>query len=265
MIKKKIITFYNLLVGGNMKNILLYFSIKYQGDWEKIFKAIEQNEQVEPLLFNEIKNKYRNTFITILDSKYPNNLKSISKPPFVIFFKGNLELLRKRAIWVFGISDIKISQIKINKLIIETRDNNVVIVNGEDNQFEKMINNKLNKDKYSNQIIVKNSGIDHFSKDSKILEEVVKNNGLIISEYPNIVFPSKEKWLDSNRIKTGLTKSMLLFNSLKNEFVFSILRNHIKENRDIYCLEEKNPNSLNHNPILIKNGAISVKSILEIA
>ncbi len=248
-----------------MRDILLYFSIKYDGDWEKIFKAIESNEKIEPISFKEFKSKYKNKFITILDSKYPNNLKSISKPPFVIFFKGNLELLRKKAIWVFGISDIKVSQIKINKLIIETQENNLIIVNGEKYQFEKMINNKLIKNNYSNQIIVKNSGIDFFSRDNEALEKIIKNKGLIISEYPNIVFPTENKWIESNRIKTGLTKSMLLVNSLKNEFIFSILRNHIKENREIYCLEEKNPNTLNHNSTLIKNGAISVKSILEIA
>jgi len=39
------------------------------------------------------KKEYKNKYITILDKKYPSKLKAINKPPFVLFYKGDINLL----------------------------------------------------------------------------------------------------------------------------------------------------------------------------
>lgn len=76
-----------------MNKILAYFAIKYDGDWSKIYKAIQQKEKVEIETANQVvdnylaKNGYK--YITLIDDKYPDKLKGAYKTPFVIFYKGD--------------------------------------------------------------------------------------------------------------------------------------------------------------------------------
>ena len=76
-----------------MKEILLYFSIKYFGNWEKIYKAIENKEDVDFEKIKSYEEEYEGKYFTILDKEYPTKLKMVDKPPFVLFFKGDLSLL----------------------------------------------------------------------------------------------------------------------------------------------------------------------------
>ena len=86
-----------------MENIVLYYALKYFGDWERIFDAIETQEDIN---FEELENlleKYKGKFISVYSSEYPRELRQISRPPFVLFYKGNLNLLKnKHKLWVYG-------------------------------------------------------------------------------------------------------------------------------------------------------------------
>ena len=66
----------------NMDNVLLYFSLKHEGDFKKI------NE------FIKLKRVLKTKYVTILDSNYPDFLKQVSCPPFVLFYEGNLKLAK---------------------------------------------------------------------------------------------------------------------------------------------------------------------------
>ena len=76
-----------------MHEILVYLSIIYEGDWNKIYKSILDKE---PINKEEVLNRTKGlncNYVTLLDSNYPLCLKSIYKPPFVIFYKGDITLL----------------------------------------------------------------------------------------------------------------------------------------------------------------------------
>jgi DNA processing protein len=60
-----------------MREILLYFSIKYLGDWNKIYKALEDKEDVDYELVTKYAVSNTDRFITILDNDYPVQLKGI--------------------------------------------------------------------------------------------------------------------------------------------------------------------------------------------
>lgn len=74
-----------------MKKIIYYFYKKYNGDFNKIYKAIKSHEQVTQEDLNKITDKELDDYITIIDSDYPLELKKQDKPPFVI--KKNSRLI----------------------------------------------------------------------------------------------------------------------------------------------------------------------------
>ncbi|QHX35838.1 DNA processing/uptake protein [Spiroplasma sp. TIUS-1] len=76
-----------------MEKVLLFFALKYKGDWDKIYKALESKEKIEiETLTNSIKN-IRSNWTTIISSDYPEALKYTYKPPFVIFYVGDLKVI----------------------------------------------------------------------------------------------------------------------------------------------------------------------------
>jgi len=85
-----------------MEEIIVYFAVKYKGDWESIYQAISKKERVD---MDEVKKtvaSLKTKWVTIISKDYPNSLKQIPKPPFVLFYKGNFDLLFQKSIAVIG-------------------------------------------------------------------------------------------------------------------------------------------------------------------
>ena len=57
-----------------IRDILLYFSYKYKGDWQGIFTALQNKENVDEKEIDDIVKKVGNNYITILDEDYAENM-----------------------------------------------------------------------------------------------------------------------------------------------------------------------------------------------
>jgi len=77
---------------------LLYYSLKYKGNWDKIMKALQTKEVIELDALENTYNAFTGNFITMLDAEYPERLKQTLKPPFVLFYEGDINLLNNENI-----------------------------------------------------------------------------------------------------------------------------------------------------------------------
>lgn len=57
-----------------MREKILAYAIRYQGDWQKIARAIQQNEEGEVFDFPY-------PYVTLVDEAYPQRLKKLRFPP----------------------------------------------------------------------------------------------------------------------------------------------------------------------------------------
>ena len=71
------------------KNFLTYLAVKHRGDWDMILKNITALTE-EDLMCAEYPIELPCNVLTILDKRYPNPLRNITKPPFVLFYYGKL-------------------------------------------------------------------------------------------------------------------------------------------------------------------------------
>ena len=76
-----------------IRKILLYFALKYQGDYYKIYEAISKKENVEKEKLVNIEKQIKANYLTIIDNNYPACFKNIPNPPFVIFYYGDINLI----------------------------------------------------------------------------------------------------------------------------------------------------------------------------
>jgi DNA processing protein len=69
------------------RDILLYLTLKYNGDWDKIYNAIRNKEDIDYKDAEKVLDEYPGEYITMLDEEYPAILKQCYKPPFVLLIR----------------------------------------------------------------------------------------------------------------------------------------------------------------------------------
>ena len=99
---------------------LIFYAVKYRGDYNKVLCAIHNQEKMIV--------KYNVNAITILDEDYPECLKDLKYPPFVLFYKGNKNLLKENMVAVVGsrlpceyairATTILVDKLKVNHVIV---------------------------------------------------------------------------------------------------------------------------------------------------
>lgn len=241
------------------EKILLYLALKFKGDWEKIFSFLERKENIITSEFNYLVDNFQGKYITIIDDNYPNILKEVNRPPFVIFYKGSLDILENnKSLWIM--SSYKIESEVIAKIKKSLRINNVIPILGYGIENENEILMKMID---IPSIIVKDFGIDNYTifNDNK---KINFKNSVLISEYPSHTKIKNDSIRFSKRLKIIFSNGVFLLNSLKEKDLFTTLMKTLEMKRNVYCLNWELEDKKNHNKELIKNGAIKVNGVNEI-
>ncbi len=226
-----------------MNNILLYFSIKYAGEWDKISHAVTSYEKIKREDFENflLENKDIN-FITILDDNYPKSLLRLFNPPFVLFFKGDINILaenNKTAIigsrknsWSGRNITIKLSQIAAKR--------KEVIVSGMALGIDS-IAHQGSIDNEGKTIAVLGSGIDYiYPLANKKLYYDIINKGLVISEYPNLTSPKPINFKNRNRIIAALSNKVIVTEANLRSGTMNTVKWALDIGIDIYCVPSRN-------------------------
>ena len=85
-----------------MEEIILYFSLKYNGDFAKIYSAIAKKEVIDQSLKERLFQQVKCHYTTIFSKDYPEVLKNINCPPFVLYYYGDLSLINNKTIAIIG-------------------------------------------------------------------------------------------------------------------------------------------------------------------
>lgn len=184
------------------KDQLLAYSLAYEGETLRIRQAILHNEPYQPFsgVFNAI---------TIMDDAYPDCLRNLSYPPYVLYYKGDLSLLNKEAIAVVGSRNIKDYAETMTKHLIGTLAQRYVIISGLAKGTDACAHG-VGLDNLST-IAVLGCGIDRiYPVENKDLYQRIEAKGLILSEYPNQVLPLKHRFPWRNRIVAALGKTVVV-------------------------------------------------------
>ena len=151
--------------------------------------------------------------VTIDDSRYPELLKKIDDPPEKLYFKGNwrnslfrncLTVVGSRRMTTYG-------KTITNQLVTQIASYGITIVSG----FMYGIDAQAHQaavDIGGKTIAVMPCGVDiiHPSYQKTLYEQILKNNGLIISEFKNTHPPAVWTYPKRNRIMAGLSSATLV-------------------------------------------------------
>lgn len=247
-----------------MERILVYFAIKYEGDWDKIYKAINMIEKVDNDEMNETLANHDENYITLLSENYPSKLKSIYKPPFVLFYRGDPSLLDETSIAVIGSRNNSTYGRQITKdFVYQLVENKCCIISGLAQGIDG-IAHKAALEKEGKTIAVLGNGLDiNYPESNNELQKEIELRGLVISEYPNKVKPNKDNFPIRNRIVAGLSSGVLVTEARKKSGTMITVARALEMGKEIFCVpyelgKESGCNSL------IKEGAKLVESVEDI-
>ena len=245
-----------------MNLVLIYFAIKYKGYFHDIYNAIKKKEfiQMEELeKIGEDLSSGKIKAITIIDEDYPEPLKQINQPPFVLFYEGNKELLKEKLIMLTGdFSNENINKF-INESAFELSKNYTLVSNFSKGLDEKIIDNLIKNNQ--NLILISSNGLTnpYFGKNINELK-FNKDKYLIISEYPENVNLNHKRLIQRNRISIGLSEALIIASSYKESKISNLVSCALEQGKDIFCFPGLQ-NENDGNNLLIRDGAKMITSI----
>lgn len=149
--------------------------------------------------------------IDINNENYPELLRQLHKPPRNLFFRGDIELLKKPCIAVVGTRfSTDYGEYVTEKIIEELAVLDVNIVSGLARGIDTIAHKAALKNGMST-IAVLGSGLENiYPKENDELAKKISKNGLLLSEYSDYTAPFKMNFPGRNRIISGLSIATLV-------------------------------------------------------
>lgn len=249
------------------RELLIYLSYINGGHWTKIFDIIKAKKlEYKEEDIKKVVNSIKSNVVTTLDKEYPEILKSISMPPFVIYYYGDISLLDNyyKNISVVGSrKSSKYGEDTTYDIVKGLAENGYTIVSG----LAKGIDSVAHKAAIAGggkTIAVLGSGIDYcYPYENFELYKEIKKNHLIISEYPGFDAPSPEQFPERNRLVAGLSSTILVGEAGVRSGTFITVADGLIHGRNICCIPyPANVNSACNK--LIKEGATLVETAQDV-
>ncbi len=221
-----------------MRNILIYFAIKYKGDYVKILDAIKRKEQIDKSELEKLK-KQNIKALTCLDNNYPSYFKEMLYAPLVLFYEGDISLLDSPyRLGVIGSRQCheygKSATSKVLKELFDKRP--VTIVSGLAQGIDTIAHQTAIENN-QRTIAVLGTGIDIcYPKENFTLYRRIKEYNLIISEYPFGVGPSHNNFPFRNRLISGISQKILVSEAAIKSGTQITIRYALEQNKDVFAI-----------------------------
>lgn len=207
--------------------------------------------------------------VQIGEDGYPKMLAEIADPPKQLYCRGNLELLNTECIGVVGTRKLtpygKESAQYITRGLVTA---GFTIVSGLAMGIDAVAH-QTTLDTGGKTVAVLGGGIDDKSIgpriNFKLATDILKNNGLIISEYPEGFSPNEKTFPQRNRIISGLSRGILVVEAAEGSGALITAKCALDQNRDVFAIPGSIFSSKSSGPNdLIKKGAKLISSAQDI-
>lgn len=207
---------------------ILAYSLRYKGDWTLIAKAIGRNES-----WSEKKSLY--PYCTINDERYPVEFRSLRYPPWLFFYQGNLELLKREKIAVIGSRKLSAYGERCERQLCLKLKQKYAIVSGLAMGADGVAHQVCFEQGKTIGII--GNGLDIiYPKINEVHYQTMRKDHLILSEYPQGVAPSKEHFPWRNRLIASLSKAIVVVQAQYHSGTMLTVNEAIALNKPIYCV-----------------------------
>ncbi|HHU65217.1 DNA-processing protein DprA [Streptococcus sp.] len=224
---------------------------------------MEKYKSLDSKSMRQIFNQYPS--ISILDDEYPIELKNCYNPPVLLFYQGNVDLLKRPKMAVVGARTASQTGTKSVQKIVSELGNQFVIVSGLARGIDTSAHISALKNGGAT-IAVIGCGLDvHYPKENKLLQEYLGKNHLILSEYAVGEAPLKFHFPERNRIIAGLSQGVIVAEAKMRSGSLITCERALEEGRDVFAIPgnilDGKSDGCHH---LIKEGAKCITSGMDV-
>lgn len=240
------------------REYLIYLALKFNGDYRKIIETVTKEKGKCP---DEELPSTKSEVLTILDEEYPEDFKRHPMPPLVLFYKGDISLIknRKNNLAIIGTREPTTYGMYATNKIVKEVGKNVVIISGLAKGIDRCAH--VSALEHGNKTVaVLGCGINTcYPKENQDIYDEIAKKGLIISEYPDVTPPSPENFPFRNRLITMLSNALLITQAYARSGTSITANWALDQNKTVLCI----PHQIDHYSLcneLIQNGANLVTS-----
>lgn len=169
---------------------------------------------------------------------YPDLLKEIFNPPFLLYYRGELPLSCKNNVAVVGTRHASFSSLRESFLFgLEWGVNGGVVVSGLANGIDSAAH-KGNLRAGGKTLAVLGHGIDRVYPvgNQKLAYSIIEQGGALISEFSPGVPPTRYTFPQRNRIISGLSRSVIIVQAPQKSGALITADFALDQGRDLYVL-----------------------------
>ena len=197
--------------------------------------------------------------IDILNKNFPQKLKHIENPPQILFYKGNYNaVINENTVAIIGsrksYKESEKNAYEISKrLSIEKYSIISGLAIGCDTYAHKGC-----LDSKGMTVGVLSNGLDRIypAQNRELAENIIENNGCLLSEYPIGFSSFKKNFIERDRIQSGLSLGTIVIQASIKSGTMHTANFTLQQNRALFCFDiDESGNKF----LLENNKAISIK------
>lgn len=261
----------------NIKKAFTSFKMCFEADSSKLYEKlppavaeeiIKMRRNTDPLAYMERLSSQGIATVSIEDEMYPQILKNISNPPYVIYYKGDIGITNRICLAMVG-SRLATDYGKntARRLGQELARQGITVVSGMARGIDSAAHLGA-LDVGGKTVAVLGSGINviYPRENVKLFYRII-DEGAVISEFPLDIQPEPGNFPVRNRIISGLCRGVIVVEAKKKSGALITADFALEQGRDVFAVpgpvNSKNSEGTNN---LIKQGAklaSCVEDILE--
>ncbi|SEP56758.1 DNA-processing protein DprA [Piscibacillus halophilus] len=198
---------------------------QYLRDSTRIKQSYEEFKRLNPL--------------TIYHQDYPDSLKTIPDPPLILYWKGNIDIIKSKKISVIGSRDpSSFAQKKVNLFVNSLLKNRVTVVSGLAYGIDSMAHSyTLSNGGFT--IAVIGFGFNHiYPKEHMNLFQQISNHGLVLSEYHPNTKAKKWHFPERNRIISGLSAATLIIEAAERSGTMITADQALEQGKEVFVVPD---------------------------
>ena len=203
------------------------------------------------------------------DNEYPKLLKNIYNPPPLFYYKGSLNINWDFSLSVVGSRKMTFYGEKIISNLVPTLiNNNIIIISGLAMGIDSLAH-KTSLNNNGKTVAILGSGLNYYSIypsfNRNLVNKIIKNGGLVISEFPLNTPAFPYNFPQRNRIIAGLSKATLVIEAGQKSGSLITAKYALEEGREVLSIPADIFNKAYYgNNDLIKKGAMLINNTEDI-
>jgi len=248
-----------------MREKLIALSMIKKGNWDEIYKFLRTDRKlsaIDDVAACQLVDQLNYDVVTLMDSDYPTAWHDMSKPPFVIYLKGNRDLLKTEILSVIGGKEINEYTKKVLKNLMEQLPEDISIVTGLERGVEVFANHYRKK-----RIICMASGfeMDELYHKQNIYNQLDKDDMLMTELPPQAKF-NIQAYYRSYHLMIEMSKLASIFELASFDLRLKYLNYLTEVGKPVIVLPDKKNRNTAGGLNLLNHGAkclMQVSDILE--